>query len=188
MREEGWDKIFNLKTNRMLGKFHYFREGVSLCGKYMLSPPSSANLEPERGLIRFRCVICLKDLKGGNRMKFEKYVPSTKVHINNPNPYIHFSKGHAWINEAGILKYFSSYTYAEFSFCREKEVIRIAPVQTKTGASLKLSGSSNGKGRFISMQGFYHKFPIRKIVEKLKKNDFLIVEAEDHQSLLVYLG
>lgn len=127
-------------------------------------------------------------LKGGSKMEFEKYFPGTKVYPHNPNPYLHFSKGHAWINEAGVSKYFSGYEYIEFLFCHEKNVVGLIPVHERTEASLKLSRSSNGNGRFISMQGFYRKFPIRKITKRLGKNSFLIVESEDSNCLLVYLG
>ncbi len=34
--KKGWAKISNLETQRMTSKYHYFREGMALCGKYML--------------------------------------------------------------------------------------------------------------------------------------------------------
>jgi len=34
--KEGWGKVLNLESRRMTTKYHYFREGTTLCGKYML--------------------------------------------------------------------------------------------------------------------------------------------------------
>ena len=34
--KEGWAKILNLESKRTTKKHHYFREGMALCGKYML--------------------------------------------------------------------------------------------------------------------------------------------------------
>ena len=33
--KEGWGTIFNVTTHTMTKKWHYFRKGRSLCGKYM---------------------------------------------------------------------------------------------------------------------------------------------------------
>jgi len=193
---EGWAKIFNLETERMLGRFHYFRDGTSLCGKYMLTKIVE-DLAPERGLTRFRCVICLKLIKAqpepinlierSEKMKFEDYIPSTRIYPHNSRPYIHFSKGCAWINKAGLLKYFSGYGYVKLSFCLEEEVVGLIPAYEKTEGSLKLSRSTGSDGRFISMQGFYHKFPIRKITKRLGRRGFPIEESEESKRLLVYL-
>lgn len=34
--KEGWAKILNVESQRMTGKYHYFKGGSSLCGKYIL--------------------------------------------------------------------------------------------------------------------------------------------------------
>lgn len=34
--KEGWDKILNVESQRMTRKRHYFKDGSSLCGKYVL--------------------------------------------------------------------------------------------------------------------------------------------------------
>lgn len=34
--EKGWAKIVNLDSGNMTRKYHYFKEGMSLCAKYML--------------------------------------------------------------------------------------------------------------------------------------------------------
>lgn len=34
--KEGWAKILNVESQRMTRKYHYFKDGSSLCGKYML--------------------------------------------------------------------------------------------------------------------------------------------------------
>lgn len=34
--KKGWAKIVNLESQRTTRKYHYFREGMALCGKYML--------------------------------------------------------------------------------------------------------------------------------------------------------
>jgi hypothetical protein len=57
--KEGWAKIFNLETQRMICKFHYFKGGSSLCGKYILC--NVIELVPEKGY--GRCKIC-RNLKG----------------------------------------------------------------------------------------------------------------------------
>lgn len=60
--KEGWAQIFNVASKRMLGKFHYFRGGTSLCGKYTFY--SSFVIEGHHGhSIQFGCKICKKLLE-----------------------------------------------------------------------------------------------------------------------------
>lgn len=33
--KEGWGQLFNADTGCMTKKWHYFRKGLSLCGRYM---------------------------------------------------------------------------------------------------------------------------------------------------------
>ena len=53
----GWAKIVNLETQRMTGKYHYFKDGSSLCGKYIIYSTSmfELNINSQSG-----CKKCLE--------------------------------------------------------------------------------------------------------------------------------
>jgi len=38
--KKGWAKIVNIYSNRETSRYHYYKEGASLCGKYILSGSS----------------------------------------------------------------------------------------------------------------------------------------------------
>jgi len=35
-KHDGWAKFINVNSMREVGKYHYFKDGSSLCGKYIL--------------------------------------------------------------------------------------------------------------------------------------------------------
>ena len=55
--KEGWGKIVNLETQRTTSKYHYFREGMALCGKYMLEG-GDGFLEENFTPLRNKCIKC----------------------------------------------------------------------------------------------------------------------------------
>jgi len=67
-RKEGWDfRVKNRKTGiwRSSPKFHYFKNGVSLCGKY---ENDKNNFLPSSALSDYECCKeCLGRLKGGKK-------------------------------------------------------------------------------------------------------------------------
>lgn len=72
--KEGWTKIINMDSDRETGKLHYFKDGSSLCGKYILC--SSMLQELNKGMkvsSRLGCVICLKLLNGESLSELEKH-------------------------------------------------------------------------------------------------------------------
>jgi len=56
--KEGWGKILNLESQRMTSKYHYFREGMALCGKYMLEG-GDGFLEDTHHYSDKNCKICV---------------------------------------------------------------------------------------------------------------------------------
>ena len=56
--KKGWGTILNLESERMLRKYHYFVEGMSLCGKYILEG-GDGFLEDTHHYSDKNCKICV---------------------------------------------------------------------------------------------------------------------------------
>jgi len=61
MKKEGWTWLYNSK------KWHYFKDGMSLCGKFMLL--KSDKLEQGNDDSLDNCAICKKTLKKQNEKR-----------------------------------------------------------------------------------------------------------------------
>ncbi len=65
-RKEGWDFVAkNRKTGnwRQLYRFHYFKDGISLCGKYEIDKNNTSLLSSSALSVEDCCKICLRNKK-----------------------------------------------------------------------------------------------------------------------------
>ena len=58
---KGWAKVINIYSNRRTSRYHYYKEGASLCGKYIIDGSSDKDFINENWMPMFnRCNKCLE--------------------------------------------------------------------------------------------------------------------------------